>query len=151
MKEPILVREIAKGEDETWGALRSRLWPDCGPEDNAEDIRSLNDPAGALRVVFLAFAGKEAIGFAEISERSVVDSAGNTPAAYLEGWYVEPDYRERGVGRRLIGAAIAWARREGYGHLGSDAELENTASQKAHEALGFEATGRVVNYLMALT
>jgi aminoglycoside 6'-N-acetyltransferase I len=130
-----------------WAGLRSRLWPDCGPEDNAQDIAAYQGN-GALRAVFLAFDGEEAVGFAELSERSVVDSCGNAPAAYLEGWYVAAEWRGKGVGSALIRQASQWARNEGYDWLGSDAEIENSLSQKAHAALGFEETGRVVKYRM---
>ena len=144
------VRPLRPGEEAAWGALRIRLWPHCGPKDNEEDMAALGDPAGALRVVFLAFFEGVAIGFAEISERSVVDGAGNGPAAHLEGWYVDPECRRRGIGAALVRAAAGWARQQGYAYFGSDVELDNPVSQKAHEALGFEEQGRVVNYLMAL-
>jgi len=139
------------GEEAVWGRLRTRLWPDCGPEDNADDMAQLTDPAGALRIVFLAFSGGAAVGFAEISERSVVAGAGNGPAAYLEGWYVDPGFRRCGAGAALVAAAAGWARQEGYRCFGSDVEIANGVSQKAHEALGFAEKGRVVTYAMALS
>lgn len=138
------------GEEPVWGEMRTRLWPDCGPQDNAEDMAALADPAGALRVVFLALSGGTCVGFAEISERSVVDGGGNRPAAHLEGWWVAPEFRQSGVGGALVQAAADWARKAGYANFGSDVELDNVVSQKAHEALGFVEQGRVVNYLMVL-
>lgn len=144
------IRPMAVGEDALWGDMRTRLWPDCGPADNAEDMAALRDPAGALQIVFLAFAAGDAVGFAEISERSVVDGAGPRPAAHLEGWWVAPQARRSGVGQALIRAAAHWARGNGYAFFGSDVEIDNLVSQKAHEALGFVEQGRVVNYLMAL-
>ena len=138
------------GEEAVWGAMRTRLWPDCGPEDNAKDMAALADPAGALRVVFIAFAEGRAVGFAEISERSVVDGAGTDPAAHLEGWWVDQTVRREGIGGALVRAAADWARQHGYAYLGSDVELDNLTSQAAHEALGFREEGRVVNYLMVL-
>jgi aminoglycoside 6'-N-acetyltransferase I len=131
-----------------WGEMRLKLWPDCAPHDNAADMADLADPDGALRIVFLAFDGEEAVGFAELSERSVVDGAGRDPAAYLEGWYVEPGFRHQRAGAALIRAAADWAKAQGYTWLGSDAEIENIVSHKAHVALGFEETGRVVKYRM---
>ncbi|MBU1176184.1 MAG: GNAT family N-acetyltransferase [Alphaproteobacteria bacterium] len=150
MTDPFDVRPMQAGEDVLWGAMRALLWPDCGPEDNAQDMATLADPAGALRVVFLAVSGTNAVGFAEISERSVVAGAGNGPAAHLEGWWVAPEFRRSGVGRALIRAAADWARSAGYAFFSSDVEIDNPVSRKAHEALGFVEQGRVVNYLMAL-
>ncbi|MCB9993069.1 MAG: GNAT family N-acetyltransferase [Hyphomicrobiaceae bacterium] len=136
-------------ETEIWAGLRSELWPDCGPDDNEEDIAAYR-AGGPVRVVFLAFAGQTAIGFAEVSERSVVNSCGNDPAAFLEGWYVAPGYRGQGIGAALVKAAADWARQQGYAFLGSDAELENLASHRAHLQLGFEETGRIFTFRMDL-
>ncbi|MCB1516216.1 MAG: GNAT family N-acetyltransferase [Hyphomicrobiaceae bacterium] len=143
------IRPMRHDETEVWAALRSRLWPDCGPEDNAEDIAAFQS-GGPVKIVFIAFDGQTAVGFAEISERSVVDSCGNAPAAFLEGWFVEPEYQKQGVGGALIAAAKDWASNQNYAYLGSDAVLENEISHAAHLALGFEETGRVVNFRMEL-
>lgn len=145
------IRAMRAGEEPSWGAMRTRLWPDCGPHDNAADMAELRDPRGALRIVFLALAADEIVGFAEISERSIVDGAGHRPAAYLEGWYVKSGFRRRGIGGALVGAAADWARQQGFACLGSDAAIDNLESQSAHEALGFSETDRAVHYLMALT
>lgn len=145
------IRPMHEGEVLLWGAMRSRLWPDCGPADNAADMAELSNPDGALRIVFFGLAGAEIVGFAEISERSLVDGAGYRPAAYLEGWYVEPGFRRGGVGSALVRAAADWARAEGYAYLGSDAEPDNKVSRAAHARSGFKEIGRAVNFVMALT
>jgi aminoglycoside 6'-N-acetyltransferase I len=139
------------GEEQAWGGMRSRLWPDCGPEDNAADMAELGNPDGALRIVFFGLVGAEIVGFAEISERSLVNGAGYRPAAYLEGWYVEPGFRRGGVGSALVCAAADWARQQGYSYLGSDAELDNKVSHAAHARSGFKEIGRGINFVMALT
>ncbi len=43
-----------------------------------------------------------------------------------------------------------WSQEKGYSELGSDTELENLDSQKAHMALGFKEVERIVCYLKAL-
>jgi aminoglycoside 6'-N-acetyltransferase I len=63
--------------------------------------------------------------------------------AYLEGWYVEPHVRQRGLGRALIAAADQWARSQGCTEFASDAELTNEASAAAHAAVGFVEVGQV--------
>jgi aminoglycoside 6'-N-acetyltransferase I len=141
---------MREGQQGLWGAMRSRLWTDCGAEENDREYAAFAAGSSALQVVFLAFVGNGAVGFAEISERSVVAGCDAGPAAYLEGWYVEPPFQRQGVGAALVAAALDWARRRGYGCFGSDVELHNLASQRAHEALGFAATGTVVTYCMDL-
>lgn len=83
------------------------------------------------------------LGFAELSLRPCAEGCTTSPVAYLEGWYVTPDARHRGVGRRLIEAAEDWGRRQGCGELASDTTLDNTVSAAAHGAAGFEDAGIV--------
>ena len=68
------------------------------------------------------------------------------PVGYLEGWYVDPAYRRQGVGAQLLAEAEAWARTQGCREMASDTWPENLISQRVHQALGFEETGRSVNY-----
>jgi len=70
--------------------------------------------------------------------------------AYLEGWYVVPDWQGHGVGRTLVEAAEGWARARGLREIASDAELDNAGSIAAHGALGFRETFRVVQFLKRL-
>lgn len=144
--DSVTIRAMRADEMPVWGALRTRLWPDCLAEDNQIDFAAFTSSEGALKIVFLAFAGDAAIGFAEISERNIAGGCGNDPVAYLEGWYVEPEFQGQNVGGSLIAASADWALKQEYEYLASDVELDNSASQGAHLALGFEETGRVVTY-----
>src|SRR6266576_5159315 len=63
--------------------------------------------------------------------------------AYLEGWFVVPGARGRGVGRALIAAAEDWGRAQGCREFASDAEPDNDVSAAAHHAVGFVEVGLV--------
>jgi aminoglycoside 6'-N-acetyltransferase I len=65
---------------------------------------------------------------------------------FLEGLWVDPKFRHRGVGRQLVRAVEAWARRKGFRELGSDAYLSNALSHRAHRAYGFRETERVIYF-----
>jgi aminoglycoside 6'-N-acetyltransferase I len=69
---------------------------------------------------------------------------------YLEGWFVEPGFRGRGVGRALIAAVEQWAIAKGFTELASDAELSNTRSIELHARLGFAEVERNVTCLKKL-
>jgi aminoglycoside 6'-N-acetyltransferase I len=79
----------------------------------------------------------------ELSLRAYAEGCLSDNVAYVEGWYVSPDVRGRGVGRALIAAAEDWARREGCTELASDAQLDNAASAAAHHAVGFSEVGQI--------
>ncbi len=59
------------------------------------------------------------------------------PVGYVEGWYVDPAWRRRGVGRRLVEAAEAWARSRGCTEMASDTTSEYPDSPAVHRALGY--------------
>ena len=69
---------------------------------------------------------------------------------YVEGWYVDADLRGKGIGRALMARSEAWAKKMGFTELASDAELENDASIRAHGALGFRETFRLVHFVKSL-
>lgn len=130
-----------------WAALRQALWPqDTEREHRAEAEALLGQPERA--VAFLArTAGGRAAGFAEATlRRDYVNGCVTSPVAFLEGIYVRPDDRNRGVARLLCEAVEAWAVERGCAEFASDVELHNTGSQRMHVALGFEETERVVYY-----
>ena len=108
------------------------LWPDAGDYDfGDETVFVWQGPDGNLG------------GFASVSLRPWAEGCLATPVPYVEGWWVAPDLRGTGVGRALIAAIETWCRDQAYAELGSDAEVDNTASLDAHKALGFEPTLRL--------
>ena len=85
-------------------------------------------------------------GYVEVGERSISDGCLTSPVGYIEAWYVDPDLRRSGWGRKLIEAAEAWSREQGYTEMGSDALIENDVSHSAHRHLGFQEVSRVIVY-----
>jgi aminoglycoside 6'-N-acetyltransferase I len=69
---------------------------------------------------------------------------------FLEGWYVVDDWRKCGVGAALVIAAENWSRLQGCREIASDALIDNTTSQTAHQALGFEIVDRCVHFRKTL-
>jgi len=141
---PVTVRHVRRGDEFAWLRMRRDLWPD-GSETHAGEIAAFLD--GTLtnpRAVLMAVDDRGApVGFAELSIRPYVDGCDTNRVAYLEGWYVDPDHRRRGVGRELIAGAEEWARAQGSTEFGSDALLDNDLSAAAHRALGFEETEQI--------
>ncbi len=90
-------------------------------------------------------------GFVSFSLRPWAEGCESAPVPYIEGWWVAPDLRRAGVGRALVAAVEQWCREAGYGELGSDVELDNTVSLRAHAAMGFEPTLRVQFFRKRLT
>jgi aminoglycoside 6'-N-acetyltransferase I len=132
-----------------WVALRFALWPDEDRQVMAREAPAILARPGML--VLVAREQDAVIGFAEASvRRDYVNGCETSPVAFVEGIYVAPEYRHRGVARALIAAIEQWARAQGLQELASDALLENAQSHAMHNALGFSETERVVYFRKAL-
>jgi aminoglycoside 6'-N-acetyltransferase I len=140
------IRAVTQTDADAWLAMRSALWPDDSNGHHDAINRFFAGDRREPAEVLVAFDGGVAIGFAEVSIRNIVDGCSSGNVGYLEGWYVVPEARRRGVGRALIAAAESWARQQGCTEFGSDASPDNSASMAAHRALGFEETSRACNF-----
>lgn len=134
----------ASSYDARWLSLRVQLWPH--PE--MEHIREMGDALARGHFVRLALSpGDSAAGFVEASKRvDYVNGTSSSPVAFLEGLFVRPTMRHKGIGRALVAEVERWALSEGCTELASDSLLENVAAHAAHRALGFEETERVVYF-----
>lgn len=130
-----------------WAALRIALWPWDTVADHRAEAEDMYLSPGARRTAFVAVEGDDVLGFAEASLRhDYVEGCETSPVAYLEGIYVRPDARKRGVARALSAAVAEWGRAQGCTEYASDALLDNIDSHAFHAAIGFAETGRVVYF-----
>ena len=133
----IQIRPAITRDAPAWLAMRGALWPD--ETDHAREVEDFL--AGRLKMpleVLIAVDESGIVGFAELFIRTYAEGCHTDRVAFLEGWYVVPQARRRGVGRALIVAAEAWGRAQGCAEFGSDALLDNAVSAAAHKALGFK-------------
>ena len=140
------IQAVTRADAGAWLEMRCALWPDDADAHRAEIDRFFEGDRREPAEVLVAFEGNIAIGFAELSIRNIVDGCSTGNVGYLEGWYVVPSARRRGVGRALIAAAESWAREQGCTEFASDASPDNDVSMAAHSALGFAETGRACNF-----
>jgi aminoglycoside 6'-N-acetyltransferase I len=131
-----------------WAVMRNALWPGLGDrhEEHLADIkRLLADPGDTINVI--ARIEGDAAGFAEAALRhDYVNGCETSPVAFLEGIYVNTEFRGRGVARELVKAIEAWALARGCTEFASDAAIDNATSHAMHKALGFTETQRVVYF-----
>jgi aminoglycoside 6'-N-acetyltransferase I len=142
----IRVRSVAVEDASSWLAMRLALWPDGSAAEHHEEIDCFLAGQADGRPAEVLIAQDESgrvLGFAELAIRPYAEGCVTNRVAYLEGWFVEPDSRRRGVGRALVTAAEDWGRAQGCTEFASDADPENDVSIKAHGALGFTDAGPV--------
>jgi aminoglycoside 6'-N-acetyltransferase I len=144
------IRAVAAFDFDTWLRMRCALWPDAGEADLKSELRGYLESTTDRAALVAEDNDGHIVGFIELSLRNIVDGCESSPVGYIEGWFVDADRRYQGIGRALVAAGEAWARGRGCAEMGSDAELHNTASQAAHRALGYQETGKVVNFRRSL-
>ena len=93
-------------------------------------------------VVFLARVGGTPAGSVMFSEHGVTD-AGDCS---LYGMWVDPAFRQAGVGRALVQAVVAQARAAGKRRVVLHVVGDNRSAMALYEREGFVATGRSVPY-----
>jgi aminoglycoside 6'-N-acetyltransferase I len=141
------VRRIGPGDLEAWWRMRRALWPEAAPAELLEEAEAHFRGASPLQAVFLGVGPTGApSGMLELSLRSVAEGCRTTPVPYVEGWYVIPEARRRGIGKELMAAAETWARERGYTEIASDALIDNLPSERAHRALGFLEVERTIHF-----
>lgn len=148
------IRTLTVADRAEWTRLRGELWRHSSLDFLEQDAEALlrSQRGGCFRRNGVAATVKVAelgrghlVGFAEADLRPFADGCRSSPVGYLEGWYVAPEHRRRGIGRALVRAIEGWARDRGCTEMASDTEVTNVPSQLAHKAMGYTEVQRLVH------
>ena len=145
--QSINVRPVQPADAAAWLRMRNLLWPESFVNHQKEVAAFFAGQRKNPAEVLIACSPEgEAAGFAELSIRSYAEGCLTDRVLYLEGWFVEPAWRKRGVGEQLVKAAEEWGRAQGCKEFASDSNIGNVASHLAHRALGFVEVDRIVSF-----
>jgi aminoglycoside 6'-N-acetyltransferase I len=145
------IRRATVSDRDQLANLRTALWPESSAEEHGRELEALlsTGMCGILPLaIFVACeeSGK-LIGFVEVGLRSHADGCEQSrPVGYIEGWFVAAVCRRQGIGGELVRAAEEWSRAQSCREMASDALVNNTVSQHAHEKLGYIAVDRCVHF-----
>jgi aminoglycoside 6'-N-acetyltransferase I len=145
---PMNIRRLEQTDRDEWLRMRALLWPPDNPVHNP-DVAEINKMLSDRErfPVWVAERTEGGLcGFLEVEIRSHAEGCTTDRIGYLEGWYVDADMREKGVGAALVAAGEAWAGAQGCTEMASDTTDFYPASQPAHAALGYEDVGRVIHF-----
>lgn len=137
LRAPLVV-PLRSEDRATYNGMRRDLWPACEPEE----IEVLLGPDRGLdeAVSYRGFLARdplsgEVLGLVELGEYR--DRRG-----HLEGLFVRPQARRRGVGQALVRWAVAELGRWGCQSITSDTWTSQEVSQRLHARCGFEEVER---------
>jgi aminoglycoside 6'-N-acetyltransferase I len=139
------VRGLRETDLDDWLRLRKLLWDETAEDDHKAEMIDILDHHDTQLVLFAEAESMRLVGFLEASIRPFVEDCDTDHVGYLEGWFVEPEFRNLGIGRQLVRQAEAWARDKGCVEMASDAEIGNETSLAAHLKLGYKETSRLVH------
>ena len=107
--------------------------------DFAEIIRSDN------AACFMKYAEGKPIGFAQCQLRyDYVEGTETSPVGYLEGIFIQQEFRHKGFAKELLQECENWAKEKECSEFASDCEIDNTDSLKFHLAMGFMEANRII-------
>jgi aminoglycoside 6'-N-acetyltransferase I len=142
-----MIEQCATIEHHGWLSLRTALWPDTDPPEHLSEMAWFCAVPDRFAQFIAYDDSRVPLGLIEIALRSdYVNGTSTSPVAFLEGIYVIPSARKRGVARALVAHVERWAISAGCSEFASDAALNNEASHVMHKALGFSETERVVYF-----
>ena len=94
----------------------------------------------SLGFIMLGRADGAVLGVAYVSHQWTLEYGGLT--AWLEELYVLPEWRDRGVGRRLLSGVIDHASKIGCAAVDLEVEREHRRSEHLYEGMGFRRYDR---------
>jgi aminoglycoside 6'-N-acetyltransferase I len=140
--------EILTQKDfQDWLAMAADLWP-------GESSEALERLFGDLlskknyQTYIARTEQSEPVGFIYLSIRNdYVEGSDSSPVGYVEGIYVKPEYRKKGVARAMLQIGERWSKENGCQEYASDTELKNVDSQNFHVRAGFEIAETIVHFI----
>ncbi|MCM1988226.1 aminoglycoside 6'-N-acetyltransferase [Oceanirhabdus seepicola] len=144
MKNKIVEAHIENLKDLVSMALD--LWPEDTVDELKEEFTELLESEDDE--VFLYQVKGENIGFIHVAiRRDYVEGSDSSPVGYVEGIYVKPNYRKKGIARELVKKGEQWALSKGCCQMGSDIEYDNTISYDFHKKIGFKEANRIICFI----
>ncbi len=94
---------------------------------------------------FMKYVEGKPVGFAQCQLRyDYVEGTETSPVGYLEGIFIQEEFRHQGFAKELLQACEKWAKDKKCTEFASDCELNNADSLKFHLAMGFDEVNRII-------
>ncbi len=138
-----MVRKATDGDGRILAEMAVQMW-DSHTVDELE--KEFTDTLHSEHsVFFIKYENNMPVGFAQCGLRTdYVEGTESSPVGYLEGIFVNEEYRKNGYAKELLCDCEKWAKDKGCIEFASDCELDNIASFNFHMAMRFEEANRII-------
>ncbi|MGX4687362.1 aminoglycoside 6'-N-acetyltransferase [Vagococcus sp. JNUCC 83] len=125
--------------------ITSLLWESHSRKELEKEYQEIINKDNA--VIFLIYIKAKIVGFAHCQLRyDYVEGTRSSPVGYLEGIFVEEQFRKQGLAKQLLLVCEAWIKEKGCYEFASDSDLNNLESYQFHQASGFTEVNRIICY-----
>lgn len=136
-------RKATNSDSKAIALLAVQMWTNHTVEDLTSAFSSLIDSNNST--VYLLIINGNTEGFAQCGLRhDYVEGTTGNPVGYLEGIFVQEQYRNQGFAKQLLNYCEQWAKEKGCCEFASDCELDNEVSRRFHKKLGFDEANRII-------
>lgn len=137
------ILEATQKDSHVLAKMATEIWENQNEDELEEEFKEILQ--SDEETCFIAFVKDLPVGFANVSLRfDYVEGTESSPVGYLEGIFVDENFRNRGIARSLVKSCEDWAKEKGAKEFASDCLLDNTQSLKFHLAIGFEEANRII-------
>jgi aminoglycoside 6'-N-acetyltransferase I len=136
-------RQATNTDSEAIALLAVQMWASHTVEDLSNGFSSLMKSDN--NALFLLIINGTIEGFSQCGLRhDYVEGTNSSPVGYLEGIFVQEEYRKQGFAKQLLNYCEKWAKEKGCSEFASDCELDNEISRQFHIDLGFDEVNRII-------
>lgn len=126
-----------------------KMWKSHTVDELVKDFEDIIEQEESA--IFLLSIEDRAVGFARCQLRhDYVEGTESSPVGYLEGIFVEQEFRHKGYAKDLLAKCEEWAKEKGCVEFASDCELDNVASLAFHLNMGFSEANRIICFTKRL-
>lgn len=138
-----MIKKAKKKDSKVLAKMAMKIWEDNNLYDLVKEFEEFADDPNMAS--FIKYVDDKPVGFANVSIRyDYVEGCETSPVGYLEGIFVEDEYRKNNYARDLVKACETWVKDKKIKEFASDCTLTNKDSLAFHLAIGFEEVNRII-------
>lgn len=144
-----MIRKATVQDPPLLARLAMNVWKESSLKELVAEFEQMTKSNDA--VAFILFIEEQAVGFAQCQLRhDYVEGTNTSPVGYLEGIFVEKEFRHRGYASELLLKCEDWVKTKGCLQFASDCELDNIDSLAFHLKVGFTEANRMICFTKQL-